>query len=148
MFLRKVLAIALLVSVGSLWSGTAASAQAMPTPDQLKQLLAPVALFPDALLAQICAASTDPQQILDAQDWLHRNSNLQQAALTDAAQREGFDPAFVSLMSFPTVLDMMATNIDDYAALGVAFKADQPAVMSAIQTLRQDCVFEGRARQQ
>ncbi|HJY19461.1 MAG TPA: DUF3300 domain-containing protein, partial [Xanthobacteraceae bacterium] len=97
----------------------------------MNQLLAPIALYPDTLLAQICAASTDPQQILDANTWVKQNSNLQGQALTDAAQRQGFDPAFIALVTFPAVLDTMAVNIDDYAALGEAFKANQATVMAA-----------------
>ncbi|HUA89502.1 MAG TPA: DUF3300 domain-containing protein, partial [Steroidobacteraceae bacterium] len=57
----------------------------VPTPDQLDDLLAPVALYPDALVAQICAASTDPQQILDVDTWLHQNLTLTGQARTDAA---------------------------------------------------------------
>ena len=120
-----------------------ANGQAIPSGDELKQLVAPFALFPDALVAQICAASTDPQQILDAHDWLQQNKHLHGQALTDAAQQHGFDPAFVSLVNFPTVLDMMAANINNYAALGDAFKANQQSVMSAIQTLRQDAYARG-----
>ena len=120
-----------------------AYAQAIPTGDELKQLVAPFALFPDALVAQICAASTDPQQILDAHDWLQQNKHLQGQALTDAAQQHGFDPAFVSLVNFPTVLDMMSADINNYAALGDAFKANQQSVMSAIQSLRQDAYARG-----
>src|SRR5215831_4290683 len=115
----------------------------IPTGDELKQLVAPFALFPDALVAQICAASTDPQQILDAHEWLEHNKHLHGQALTDAAHRNGFDPAFVSLVNFPTVLDMMAANINNYAALGDAFRANQQSVMSAIQSLRQDAYARG-----
>jgi hypothetical protein len=115
----------------------------VPTPDQLDELLAPVALYPDALLAQICAASTDPQQILDADNWLHQNSGLSGQALTDAAQRQGFDPAFVALINFPQVLDMMAQNIDNYAAIGQAFAANQGSVMDAVQRLRQQAYAAG-----
>ena len=115
----------------------------VPTGEQLNQLLAPIALYPDTLLAQICAASTDPQQILDANNWVKQNVNLQGQALTDAAQKQGFDPAFISLVTFPAVLDTMATNIDDYAALGAAFKANQASVMSAIQALRQQAYASG-----
>ena len=77
--------------------GSISYAQTPPTQEQLNQLLAPIALYPDTLLAQICAASTDPQQILDANNWVKQNANLQGQALTDAAQRQGFDPAFISL---------------------------------------------------
>jgi hypothetical protein len=118
-------------------------AQTPPTQEQLNQLLAPIALYPDTLLAQICAASTDPQQVIDANNWVKQNANLQGAALTDAAQRQGFDPAFIALVTFPGVLDTMATNIDDYAALGEAFKANQASVMSAIQALRQQAYASG-----
>jgi hypothetical protein len=107
-----------------------------PTPQQLDQLLAPIALFPDNLLAQITTASTDPQQILEATDWLAGNPNASGDLLMDAAHRQGFDPAFVALMNFPGVLEMMADNIDDYAALGQAVLADQGAVAASIQRLR------------
>src|ERR1700684_3047370 len=98
-----------------------------PTPEELDQLLAPVALYPDTLLAQITTASTNPQEILDCDDWLKKNSGLTGTALTDAAQAQMFDPAFIALVNFPQVLDMMAQNIDDYAAIGDAFNADQGA---------------------
>lgn len=115
----------------------------LPTPDQLDQLLAPIALYPDALVAQICAASTDPQQILDADAWLGQNLSLTGQARTDAAQAQNFDPAFIALMNFPQVLDMMAQHIDDYAAIGQAFKADQGTVMDSIQRLRQQAYAVG-----
>ncbi len=116
---------------------------AAPTPDQLDQLLAPIALYPDALVAQICAASTDPQQILDADAWLRQNLTLTGQARTDAAQAKGFDPAFIALVNFPQVLDMMAQNIDSYAAIGQAFTADQATVMDSIQRLRQQAYASG-----
>jgi Protein of unknown function (DUF3300) len=144
MHLRKIHAIALTVLAACTWGLTGvSSAQGVPSPDQLNQLVAPIALYPDTLLAQICAASGDPQQIIDADNWMKQNSNLQGQALTDAAQAQGFDPAFISLVNFPSVLDMMAAHVDDYAALGAAFKADQASVMSAIQTLRQQAYASG-----
>jgi hypothetical protein len=115
----------------------------VPNDDQLRQLLAPIALYPDTLLAQICAASGDPQQIIDADAWLNKNSNLKGQALIDAAQSQGFDPAIVALVTFPTVLDAMAQNVDDYAAIGAAFKADQASVTAAIQSLRQQAYASG-----
>lgn len=116
---------------------------ALPTPDQLDQLLAPVALYPDALVAQICAASTDPQQILDVDNWVHQNQGLTGQARTDAAQAQGFDPAFIALVNFPQVLDMMAQNIDSYAAIGQAFTANQGTVMDSVQRLRQQAYAAG-----
>ncbi len=144
MFYRKAHVILLAALAGWLCSFSGASvAQGVPAGDQLDQLLAPIALYPDTLLAQICAASTDPQQIIDANNWRKQNANLQGQALIDAAQMQGFDPAFISLVTFPSVLDAMATNIDDYAALGTAFKANQASVMSAIQRLRQQAYAAG-----
>ena len=115
----------------------------LPAPDELDQLLAPIALYPDALVAQICAASTDPQQILDADTWLKQNSGLSGQARTDAAQSQGFDPAFIALINFPQVLDMMARNIDSYATIGRAFSANQATVMDSIQRLRQQAYAAG-----
>ena len=127
-----------------LWTLSGLSrAQDVPNDDQLRQLLAPIALYPDTLLAQICAASGDPQQIIDADAWLNKNSNLKGQALIDAAQNQGFDPAIVALVTFPTVLDAMAQNVDDYAAIGAAFKANQAAVTAAIQSLRQQAYASG-----
>jgi hypothetical protein len=120
-----------------------AQSVAIPTGAQLDQLLAPMALYPDPLLAQICAASEDPQQILDVNNWLLLNRNLEGQALTDAAQNAGFDPAFVSLVNFPEVLGMMAAHIDDFAALGAAFQANQAAVMDSVQRLRQKAFATG-----
>ncbi len=116
---------------------------ALPGPDQLDQLLAPIALYPDALVAQICAASTDPQQILDVNTWVKQNSGLSGQARTDAAQAQKFDPAFIALINFPQVLDMMAQNIDNYATIGRAFSANQATVMDSIQRLRQQAYAAG-----
>jgi len=116
---------------------------ALPTADELDQLLAPIALYPDALVAQICAASTDPQQILDVDNWLHQNLTLTGQARTDAAQAQGFDPAFLALINFAQVLDTMAQNIDNYAAIGRAFTANQGTVMDSIQRLRQQAYAAG-----
>ncbi len=114
-----------------------------PTPQQLDQLLAPVALYPDTLLAQITTASTNPQEILDVDNWLANNPNLTGTTLTDAAQQQGFDPAFISLVNFPTVLQMMAENIDDYAAIGQAVTANQAEVSASIQRLRAQAYAAG-----
>jgi Protein of unknown function (DUF3300) len=140
MGLRKFVAI---LAAAAFWLSTltfpaseAYAQDAAPTPEELDQLLAPVALYPDALLAQICAASTDPQQVLDVDNWVKQNANLSGQARTDAAQQAGFDPAFIALVNFPQVLDMMAQNIDDYAAIGQAFSANQATVTDAVQRLR------------
>src|ERR1700743_3864369 len=123
-----------------------AQGPAPPTPLQLDQLLAPVALYPDSLLAQITTASTNPQEILDVNNWLAKNPDLTGAAQTAAAQRYGFDPAFLALLTFPTVLQMMAENIDDYAAIGQAVTANQAEVAASIQRLRAQAYASGALR--
>ena len=109
-------------------------------------MLAPVALYPDALLSQITTASTNPQEILDVNAWLQANPGLTGTALTDAAEKQGFDPAFIALVNFPQVLDMMAQHIDDYAAVGQAFSADQGSVTASIQRLRAQAYDSGALR--
>jgi hypothetical protein len=123
-----------------------AQATAAATPEQLDQLLAPVALYPDALLSQITTASTNPQEILDVNAWLQANPGLTGTALTDAAEKQGFDPAFIALVNFPTVLAMMAEHIDDYAAVGQVFSTDQDAVTTSIQRLRAQAYDAGALR--
>ncbi len=123
-----------------------AQAPPPPTPQELDQLLAPIALYPDSLLAQITTASTNPQEILDVNNWLAQNSNLTLSQLTAAAQQQGFDPAFIALVGFPQVLGMMAENIDDYAAIGAAVTANQDEVSASIQRLRAQAYAAGSLR--
>lgn len=140
----------LLLVILLLFQGLAPDLQAqmppVPTPQELEQLLAPVALYPDALLAQITTASTNPQEILDVDNWLGQNQNLSVSQLTAAAQQQGFDPAFIALVGFPQVIQMMAENIDDYAAIGAAVTADQGQVSAAIQRLRAQAYASGALR--
>src|ERR1700678_654610 len=141
-----VLLIALVFSQDFVPLVRADDAVAVPTADELDQLLAPVALYPDSLLAQITTASTNPQEILDVDNWLQANPDLTGTALTDAAQAQGFDPAFIALASFPQIISMMAENIDDYAAIGQAFTADQTSVSASIQRLRAEAYASGALR--
>ncbi len=142
-------AVLLLVSL-LVFQGLAPDLQAQgpppPTPQELDQLLAPIALYPDSLLAQITTASTNPQEILDFDNWLGQNQNLSVSQLTAAAQQQGFDPAFLALAAFPQVVEMMAENIDDYAAIGAAVTADQGQVSAAIQRLRAQAYASGALR--
>jgi hypothetical protein len=117
-----------------------------PTAQELDQLLAPIALYPDALLAQITTATTNPQEILDVTNWLAKNPSLTGTELTDAAQKQGYDPAFIALVTFPKVLQMMADHIDDYAAIGQAVTANQADVADSIQRLRAQAYDSGALR--
>ena len=143
----RLLAVFLIFSLVAVQLPLEARAQvATPNAQQLDQLLAPIALYPDSLLAQITTASTNPQEILDVTNWLANNPGLSGDQLTNAAQQQGFDPAFIALVTFPNVLQMMAQNIDDYAAIGQAVTANQAAVSDSIQRLRAQAYAAGALR--
>src|SRR4029077_11091621 len=117
-------------------------AQAPPPsypPDQLDQLVSRIALYPDPLLAQILAAATFPDQIPDAARWADQHHYLTGQALADAIQADQlpWDPSVQALLPFPSVLDMMASDMRWTQDLGNAFLASQPAVMDAVQRQRQ-----------
>ena len=143
----RLLAVFLIFSLVAVQLPLEARAQvATPNAQQLDQLLAPIALYPDSLLAQITTASTNPQEILDVTNWLANNPGLSGDQLTNAAQQQGFDPAFIALVTFPNVLQMMAQNIDDYAAIGQAVTTNQAAVSDSIQRLRAQAYAAGALR--
>lgn len=129
---------------------TAAPAQtqtvSMPSQQQLSHLLAPVALYPDQLLAQICTAAGDPQQIVNVDQWVHQQNGLSGQALSEAAQKQNFDPAFIALINFPQVLDQMAQHVNDYAQIGFAYKSNQKLVQDTIQQLRQEAKKAGNLK--
>ncbi|WP_341678242.1 DUF3300 domain-containing protein [Niveibacterium sp. SC-1] len=102
----------------------------------LDELLAPVALHPDPLLAQILMASTYPLDVVEAQRWRKANPKLEGKALEDALAKKAWDPSVKSLATFPTVLDMMSERLDWTQKLGDAVLGQQKAVMSTVQRLR------------
>ncbi|MSQ69539.1 MAG: DUF3300 domain-containing protein, partial [Gammaproteobacteria bacterium] len=120
----------------------AASAAAME-PAALEELLAPIALYPDALLGAMFAAASHSQEVMDAGNWRLENSSLAGPALDAAAAKAGFGPGTRALLAFPTVLDMMCKNFDWTQQLGAAFNADQGALMAAAQRLRAQAVAVG-----
>ncbi|MCC4105498.1 DUF3300 domain-containing protein [Serratia ureilytica] len=111
--------------------------------DQLYQLVSPVALFPDKLLAQVLAGAGYPDQISAADAWLTQNRGLQPAALSSAADAQPWDPSVRGLVQFPDVLDQMAKNIPWTTALGSAYLNDPTDVMNAIQVMRQRAASQG-----
>jgi hypothetical protein len=111
-----------------------------PTAEQLFALVAPIALFPDRLVAQTLAASTHPDDVGAARDFLQQNRDLTGIALIDAADAQPWDPSVKSLVAFPAVLDQLANNTEWTAALGAAYASEPTDVMNAIQVMR------GRAR--
>lgn len=107
-------------------------------PDQLDTLVARVALYPDSLLAQVLAAATFPDQIQDAARWSNQHHYLTGQALADAIQRDqlSWDPSVQALLPFPSVLGMMASDINWTSDLGNAFLAQEQDVMDAVQRER------------
>jgi hypothetical protein len=107
------------------------------TPDELNQLVAPIALYPDSLVAQILAATTFPAQVVEADRWLQDNPNLKGDALAQAVDQQPWDPSVKALTGFPSVLANMDKNLSWTSSLGDAYYNQQAAVMDAIQTMRQ-----------
>lgn len=127
--------IMLLVVPPGAWAQDAAKTAAVKQ-EELDQLLAPIALYPDSLVAQILMASTYPLEIVHADRFAKQNKNLKGDALTKALETQTWDPSVKSLVNFPQVLAMMSEKLDMTQKLGDAFLADQKAVMSTIQNLR------------
>src|SRR5437773_6146554 len=103
---------------------------------ELDSLVAPIALYPDPLLAQTLAASTYPLEVVQLQQWMDKNKNLQGKALADAVAKQPWDPSIQSLVEYPDVVQRMAGNIQWMTDLGNAFLAQQSDVMDAVQRLR------------
>ena len=121
---------------------TQASAQAAETgaynSEQLDALLAPIALYPDALLAQVLVASTFPLQVVGAGRWIEdpAHKSLSDNALAKAVEPQAWDPSVKSLVPFPSVLALMNSNLEWTQQLGYAFADQQAAVMKSVQRLR------------
>ena len=105
-------------------------------PQELDSLVAPIALYPDSLLAQTLAASTYPLEVVQLQQWMNNNKNLQDKALADAVAKQPWDPSVQSLVMYPDVVLRMGSNIQWMTDLGNAFLAQQSDVMDAVQRMR------------
>jgi hypothetical protein len=115
----------------------AASQEAPKIPDaQLDSLVAPIALYPDPLLAQVLAASTYPLEIVQLQQWLVKNKNLKDKALVDAVSKEPWDPSIQGMVALPDVVKRLADDIQWTTDLGNAFLGQQSDVMDAVQRMR------------
>lgn len=104
--------------------------------EELVQMLAPIALYPDSLIAQMLMASTYPLEVVEAERWLRNNSGLAGDALYDALREKPWDPSVKSLCHFPDVLMAMSDKLDQTRKLGDAFLAQEQEVMATIQELR------------
>ncbi|WEE76241.1 DUF3300 domain-containing protein [Comamonas testosteroni] len=107
-----------------------------PDADALYRMVAPIALYPDKLVAQILAGATYPDQISAAETWLGQNPGLQKTALSHAVNAQNWDPSVKSLTQFPNVLEQLASNLPWTTALGKAYYNDASDVMNAIQVMR------------
>jgi hypothetical protein len=114
--------------------------QEQPAPtipnDQLDSLVAPIALYPDPLLAQVLAASTYPLEIVQLQQWLAQHQGLKDQALVQAVEKEDWDPSVQAMAPLPDVVKQLADNIKWTTDLGNAFLAQQNDVMDAVQRMR------------
>ena len=116
------------------------------TPQQLQELVAPIALYPDALVAQILAASAYPTQIVEAERFLQQNPNLQGQALGDAVNQQDWDPSVKALTQFPSVLANMDKDLSWTSELGDANVNQPQDVMDAIQFMRQQAQQAGNLK--
>jgi hypothetical protein len=119
---------------------------AAPTPVELQQLVAPIALYPDELVAQILAAATYPEQVVEADRWMEAHRGLQGQALAAEVDRESWDPSVKALTAFPSVLANMDKNLAWTSSLGDAYVNHEPEVMGAVQDMRQRAQAAGNLK--
>ena len=115
---------------------TAAAESAKIPPDQLDSLVAPIALYPDALLAQVLVASTYPLELVQLHQWLQKNKELKDEALAEAVGKQPWDPSIQSMAAFPDVVKWLVDDVQWTTELGNAFLAQQADVMDAVQRMR------------
>jgi len=115
-------------------------------PDQLDSLVAPIALYPDPMLAQVLAASTYPLEIIQLQQWLGKHKDLKDKALADAVAKQTWDPSIQALAGLPDVVKRLADDIQWTTDLGNAFLAQQSEVMEAVQRMRKKAKDNGNLK--
>jgi uncharacterized membrane protein YgcG len=103
---------------------------------ELEQLVAPIALYPDSLVAQILAGAAHPTEIVEADRWLQQNKDLNGQALATAVDAQAWDPSVKALTQFPGLIGMMDKNLSWTSALGQAYVDGQQNVLDAVQVLR------------
>jgi hypothetical protein len=115
-----------------------AASSIKPSEKELQQLVAPIALYPDALVAQILAAATYPTQIVEADRWMQRHSNVKGDDLAKEVDKQDWDPSVKALAQFPSVLENMDKNLSWTSSLGEAYVNDPQDVTDAVQVMRQE----------
>ncbi len=116
------------------------------TPEELQRLAAPIALYPDSLVAQILAASTFPEQVVEADRWVQAHPDLKGDALGQAVDQQPWDSSVKALTAFPSVLGNMDKNLSWTSSLGDAYYNQQADVMDAVQTMRQRAEAAGNLK--
>jgi hypothetical protein len=111
--------------------------------EELAQMLGPIALYPDKLLAQILMASTYPIEVIEADRWVKKNPDLQGEALDRALLDKGWDPSVKAVSHFPAILALMSERITETTNLGNAFLVQEAEVMDMIQELRAKAHAQG-----
>jgi uncharacterized membrane protein YgcG len=128
----------------------AQAAQAAPyqqhSPEQLQQMVAPIALYPDSLVAQILAASTFPEQVVEADRFVQTHPDLKGDALAQAVDQQPWDPSVKALVAFPSVLGNMDKNLSWTSSLGDAYYNQEQDVMDAVQAMRQKAEAAGNLK--
>jgi hypothetical protein len=119
---------------------------AQPSPEQLQEMVAPIALYPDSLVAQVLAAAAFPEEIVEADRWMQDHRNLKGQKLADEVNKQAWDPSVKALTEFPAVLANMDKNPSWTSSLGDAYVNDQAGVMNAIQVMRQRAQAAGNLR--
>src|SRR4030081_489075 len=114
------------------------------SPQELQQLVAPIALYPDALVAQVLAASTYPTEIVEAERWMQGHSNLKGEELAGEGDKQPWDTSVKALTQFPSVLENMDKNLSWTSSLGEAYANQQQAVTDAVQAMRQQARKAGQ----
>jgi hypothetical protein len=126
--------------------GGQAAPYAQQTPEQLQRLVAPIALYPDSLVAQILAASTFPEQVVEADRWVQAHPDLKGDALGQAVDQQPWDPSVKALAAFPSVLGNMDKNLSWTSSLGDAYYNQQQDVMDAVQVMRRKAQDAGNLK--
>ncbi len=139
------LLVLLLALPGTVMGQASGSSQTFK-PEELEQLVAPIALYPDSLVAQILMASTYPLEVVQAARWVKENPKVTGDQLQAALQKQSWDPSVKSLAAVPQVLNMMNDKLDWTQKLGDAFLAQQKDVMNAVQKLRNKAQAQGNLK--
>src|SRR6202035_3802089 len=125
---------------------TPGSTGAAQSPQQLDNLVAPIALYPDPLLGELLAAATYPIEITEAEQWLRDHPKWKPSKLMDEAKKQKWDPSVQGLVAFPQVLQYLTENTNWTTQLGNAFLAEQADVMKAVQRMRAQAEAKGTLR--